>query len=93
MYRIGRSHRSRDASLDGGTGGILPLWDDHSNPRPLAGRETVSVRQFDWGGRLLKCNGGAQRFPQVGRKPIGERKGKREPDCEAGKPSRSESWA
>lgn len=49
--------------------------------------------QFDWGGRLLKRNGGAQRFPQRGRKPRGERKGKREPDCEAGKPNRSESWA
>lgn len=49
--------------------------------------------QFDWGGRLLKCNGGAQRFPQVGRKPTRERKGKREPDCEASMPSRSESWA
>ena len=93
MYRIGRSHRSRDASLDGGTGGILPLWDDHSNPRPLAGRETVSVRQFDWGGRLLKCNGGAQRFPQNGWKSFEECKGRRELDCETNKSSRDESRA
>ncbi len=28
---------------------------------------TVSGGQFDWGGRLLKSNGGAQRFPQYGR--------------------------
>ncbi len=25
--------------------------------------------QFDWGGRLLKSNGGAQRLPQRGWKP------------------------
>ncbi|GAW32893.1 hypothetical protein JDF658_26580, partial [Carboxydocella sp. JDF658] len=24
----------------------------------------MSGGQFDWGGRLLKSNGGAQRFPQ-----------------------------
>ena len=29
---------------------------------------TVSGGQFDWGGRLLKSNGGAQRFPQRGQK-------------------------
>ena len=27
---------------------------------------TVSGGQFDWGGRLRKCNGGAQRFSQGG---------------------------
>jgi hypothetical protein len=32
-----------------------------------AGRGTVSGGQFDWGGRLLKSSGGAQRFPQRGR--------------------------
>ena len=32
-----------------------------------AGRGTVSGGQFDWGGRLLKRSGGAQRFPQRGR--------------------------
>ncbi len=31
-----------------------------------AGTWTVSGGQFDWGGRLLKGNGGAQRFPQRG---------------------------
>ena len=29
---------------------------------------TVSVGQFDWGGRLLKSNGGVQRFAQLERK-------------------------
>ena len=28
--------------------------------------QTVAGGQFDWGGRLLKRNGGAQRFPQPG---------------------------
>ena len=29
----------------------------------------MSGGQFDWGGRLLKSNGGAQRLPQRGWKP------------------------
>ena len=33
------------------------------------GTGTLSVGQFDWGGRLLKGNGGAQRLPQCGWKP------------------------
>jgi len=28
----------------------------------------MSGGQFDWGGRLQKSNGGAQRFPQRGQK-------------------------
>ena len=28
----------------------------------------MSGGQFDWGGRLLKSNGGVQRFPQRGQK-------------------------
>ena len=35
-------------------------------PGHESGWETVSGGQFDWGGRLLKGNGGAQRFPQAG---------------------------
>ena len=35
----------------------------------------MSGGQFDWGGRLLKCNGGVQRFPQNGWKSFAERKG------------------
>ena len=49
--------------------------------------------QFDWGGRLLKSNGGAQRFPQAGWKSAAECIGTRELDCEAHKPSRYESRA
>ena len=58
-----------------------------------AGKGTVSGGQFDWGGRLLKSNGGAQRFPQNGRKSFVECKGIREPDCETYKSSRDESRA
>ena len=54
-------------------------------------RGTVSGRQFDWGGRLLKCNGGVQRFPQVGRKSTVECNSKRELDCETYKSNRYES--
>ena len=40
----------------------------------------MSGGQFDWGGRLLKGNGGAQRFPQNGWKSFAECKGTRELD-------------
>ena len=58
-----------------------------------SGDRTLLGGQFDWGGRLLKSNGGAQRFPQNGRKSFGECKGRREPDCETHKSSRDESRA
>ena len=54
---------------------------------------TVSGRQFDWGGRLLKSNGGAQRFPQTEWKPVVECKGIRELNCERDISSRYESRA
>ncbi len=38
----------------------------------------MSGGEFDWGGRLRKGIGGAQRFPQNGRKPFEECKGRRE---------------
>ena len=60
---------------------------------PLSGCRTVSGGQFDWGGRLLKCNGGVQRFPQNGWKSFAEYKGIRELDCETYKSSRYESRA
>ena len=66
--------------------GIL-TWDRES------GLGTVSGGQFDWGGRLLKCNGGAQRFPQNGWKPFVECKGRRELNCETDKSNRCESRA
>ena len=58
-----------------------------------SGWGTLLVGQFDWGGRLPKSNGGAQRFPQNGWKPFEERKGRREPDCEIHTSSRDESRA
>ena len=54
-------------------------------------RGTLLGGQFDWGGRLLKSNGGVQRFPQDGWKPFTEYKGIRELDCETNKSSRYES--
>ena len=54
---------------------------------------TISGRQFDWGGRLRKSNGGAQRFPQRGKKSREECKGRRELDCETDRSSRYESRA
>ena len=51
----------------------------------------MSGGQFDWGGRLLKSNGGVQRFPHDGWKPSIECKGRRELDCNTYKWSRYES--
>ena len=53
----------------------------------------MSGGQFDWGGRLLKSNGGAQRFPQNGWKSFAECKGIRELDCKTDMSSRYESRA
>ena len=58
-----------------------------------SGWGTLSGGQFDWGGRLLKGNGGAQRFPQNGWKSFAECKGIRELDCESYNSSRDESRA
>ena len=80
-----------DASLCGANLEIPPClcWD--SNHGPLSGSGTASGGQFDWGGRLLNCNGGAQRFPQTGWQSVVECNGKRELDCETYKSSRCES--
>ena len=61
--------------------------------RRETGFGTVSGGQFDWGGRLLKSNGGAQRFPQDGWKSSVECKGIRELNCETDKSNRCESRA
>ncbi len=91
MYRIGGRLRSEDASFHGAGVGIPPLRCRASNPRPLTGRGTMSGGEFDWGGRLRKGIGGAQRFPQDEWKPSAECKGRRELDCEADGPGRYES--
>ena len=80
-------------SLYGVAVGIPLLMYRNSNLHPLSGWGTMSGGQFDWGGRLQKSNGGAQRFPQNGWKPFAERKGRRELDCETDKSSRYESRA
>ena len=56
-----------------------------------AGLGTVAGGQFDWGGRLLKCSGGAQRLAQGEWKPPVECKSISQLDCEADTPSRDES--
>ncbi|GAB5856874.1 hypothetical protein JMUB7552_27190 [Staphylococcus aureus] len=56
----------------------------------LVGSEMCIRDRFDWGGRLLKGNGGAQRFPQNGWKSFIECKGIRELYCETYKSSRVE---
>ena len=55
-----------------------------------SGYGTLSVGQFDWGGRLLKSNGGVQRFAQNGRKPFVEYKGRSELNCKTYKLRRVE---
>ena len=55
------------------------------------GRGTMSGGEFDWGGRLRKGIGSAQRFLQDGRKPSEECKGRREPDCDTDGWNRYES--
>ena len=42
---------------------------------PEAAARTVSGGRFDWGGYLLKSNGGAQRSPRAGWKSAYECKG------------------
>ncbi len=51
----------------------------------------MSGGQFDWGGRLPNCNGGARRFPQPDWKPGVECNGIRELDCDTDEWSRYES--
>ena len=51
----------------------------------------MSGGEFDWGGRLRKGIGGAQRVPQNGWKPFEECKGRRELDCDTDGWNRYES--
>ena len=82
-----------DASLCGANVGIPPLLCRNSNRRPLSGHGTMSGGQFDWGGRLRKSNGGAQRLTQRGWKSRIECKRKSQPNCETDKSSSNESWS
>ena len=58
---------------------------------PESGRGTLLGGQFDWGGRLPKSNGGAQRYAQIGWKPIDECNCRSVLDCETDKSNRDES--
>ena len=93
MYRIGGRRRDVHASVRGADVGIPLLFDRGSNLVPETGMGRVSGGQFDWGGRLPKSNGGAQRFPQNGWKSFKECKGRRELNCETDMSSRYESRA
>ena len=93
MYRIGGRLRSLGASRGGVAVGIPLLDYRDSNLPPLSGGGTLSGGQFDWGGRLLKSNGGAQRLAQHGRKPCIECKRISQPNCETDGSSSNESWS
>ena len=93
MYRIGGRLRSKVVRSCGAAVGIPLFCYWFSNNVQLPWRWTVIGGQFDWGGRLPKSNGGAQRFPQNGWKPFEERNGRREPDCETHESGRDESRA
>ena len=80
-----------DSGLRGVAVGILLLFLWNSNPPVTSTGGTVLGGQFDWGGRLPKGNGGAQRYPQIGWKSIVERNCRRVLDCETYKSSRDES--
>ena len=80
--------RLRGADLE-----IPPWFVCGSNLGPLSGLGTVHGGQFDWGGLLLKSNGGVQRYPQPGWQSGIERKGRRVLNCETHKSSRYESRA
>ena len=71
-----------DVSLYGVIVGIPPLQYWISNLHQLTWWGTMSGGEFDWGGRLRKCIGGAQRSSQNGRKPFAECKGIRRLDCD-----------
>ena len=53
----------------------------------------MPVGQFDWGGSLLKCNEGVQRFPKDGRQSSVECKGIRKLNCDSDRKNRYESRA
>ena len=91
MCRIGGRHRSGDASLRGASLEIPPFALLISNRGPLSGSGTLRGGEFDWGGRLPNCNGGARWLAQTGRKSVVECNGRSLPDCKSDKTSRDES--
>ena len=68
-----------------------PCYDSHLTVIRESGYRTVLGGQFDWGGLLLKGNGGVQRYTRRGWQSRVERKGISVLDCETDKSSRCES--
>ena len=93
LHRIDGRLGNWGFGLSGVDLGIPSFFNSTSNSSPSAGWRTMSDGQFDWGGRLPKSNGGAQRFPQAVWKSAIECKGIRELDCERDISSRHESGA
>ena len=91
MCRIAGRLRYLVVRLGGVNGEIPALLNGISNPCHEAGRGTMLGRRFDWGGRLLKFNGGARRSPHSGWESEHECKGTRRLDCEIDISSRCES--
>ena len=91
MYRIGGRQRNIVVRWCGAGVGIPLLCDRGSNLVLKTSTGRVSGGQFDWGGRLPKSNGGAQRYAQIGWKPIDECNCRSVLDCETDKSNRDES--
>ena len=91
MYRIGGRRRDVYVSIRGVAVGIPLLCGWGSNLVTSSVTGTVLGRQFDWGGRLPKSNGGAQRYAQAGWKPADECKCRSVLDCETNRSNRDES--
>ena len=66
----------------------IPPWQSPGSNSEIP--KTASGGQFDWGGRLPKGNGGAQRSFQAGRKSAAECKGRGGLDCETHASSKDE---
>ena len=68
-----------------------PLILEHLTLAFLPRRGTMAVGQFDWGGLLLKSNGGARWLAQRGWQSRVECIGISQPNCETDMSSRCES--
>ena len=91
MCRIAGRLGSVVVRLRGADGEIPVLMNEISNPLHEAGAGTMLGVRFDWGGRLLNCNGGARRSPHPGWESGRECKGTRRLDCEKDISGRCES--
>ena len=79
------------ASLCGANLEIPPCAFLASNRAWLSRAGTLRGGQFDWGGRLPNCNGGARWWAQAGRTSADECNGISPPDCKIDRSSRDES--